>query len=242
MVGEVGELSEIFQWRGEVDKGLPSFSPEEKEHVAQELADILLYIIRLADVCGIDLGQAAYQKLQINSQKYPPDPIRYIGGGLDPVTSPSEHRGTAAKYATYQQHTPRNYEASRHKTDEESGRKRQRERFTEDQVAAMTQLAERAGWSITAICWEERVKFCEEYGVTKERLSNFFNNRKPKDLKKGRNRTPSQQTPPQQQPMHDMSGQDVMSPQQIKAETAAADEQNAAPANDAPQPQAQATA
>lgn len=232
MVGEVGELSEIFQWRGEVDKGLPSFSPEEKEHVAQELADILLYIIRLADVCGIDLGQAAYQKLQINSQKYPPDPIRYIGGGLDPVTSP---RGTAAKYATYQQHTPRNYEASRHKTDEESGRKRQRERFTEDQVAAMTQLAERAGWSITAICWEERVKFCEEYGVTKERLSNFFNNRKPKDLKKGRNRTPSQQTPPQQQPMHDMSGQ-------IKAETAVADGQNAAPANDAPQPQAQATA
>lgn len=62
----------------------------------------------------------------------------------------------------------RNFETpSRHKSEDEVGRKRQRERFSEEQVAAMTQLAERAGWSITAISWEERVKFCEEYAVTK---------------------------------------------------------------------------
>ena len=62
----------------------------------------------------------------------------------------------------------RNFETqTRHKSEDEVGRKRQRERFSEEQVAAMTQLAERAGWSITAISWEERVKFCEEYAVTK---------------------------------------------------------------------------
>jgi len=193
MVGEVGELAEIFQWRGEVDKGLPGFNPEDKEHVSQELADILLYVVRLADVCGIDLGQAAYSKLHLNSQKYPAEYVR----------------GSAAKYTTYSH--GRNFEAPiRHKSEDEVGRKRQRERFSEEQVAAMTQLAERAGWSITAISWEERVKFCEEYGVTKERLSNFFNNRKPKDLKKGRNRTPGgghslQQTP--SQPLHDLPPQ-----------------------------------
>ncbi|CAD7700774.1 unnamed protein product [Ostreobium quekettii] len=179
MVRDVGQLAEIFQWRGEVGKGLPGFTPEEKNRVSEELADILLYAIRLADVSGIDLGHAAYNKLHINSQKYPPP-----------------------EYA-------RTFEtAARHKNEDEVGRKRQRERFSEEQVAAMTQLAERAGWSITAITWEERVKFCDEYSITKERLSNFFNNRKPKDLKKGRNRTPGQ-TPPQPQHTPSMDVQDV---------------------------------
>ncbi|ONI26725.1 hypothetical protein PRUPE_1G041600 [Prunus persica] len=53
MVGEVGELSEIFQWRGEVDKGLPNWEESDKEHLGEELSDVLLYLIRLADICGI---------------------------------------------------------------------------------------------------------------------------------------------------------------------------------------------
>ena len=50
----------------------------------------------------------------------------------------------------------------------------------------MTELAEKAGWSITALTWEERMKFCQDYNITKERLCNFFNNRKPKEMKRGR--------------------------------------------------------
>ena len=50
----------------------------------------------------------------------------------------------------------------------------------------MTELAEKASWSITALTWEERVKFCQDYNITKERLCNFFNNRKPKEMKRGR--------------------------------------------------------
>ena len=38
-VGEVGELSEIFQWRGEVARGLPDWKDEEKEHLGEELSD-----------------------------------------------------------------------------------------------------------------------------------------------------------------------------------------------------------
>ncbi|CAN4091098.1 unnamed protein product [Withania somnifera] len=71
MVGEVGELSEIFQWRGEVDKGLPNWEESDKEHLAEELSDVLLYLIRLADICGIDLGDAAAKKIIKNSIKYP---------------------------------------------------------------------------------------------------------------------------------------------------------------------------
>ncbi|XP_058094632.1 uncharacterized protein LOC131240426 [Magnolia sinica] len=72
MVGEVGELSEIFQWRGEVAKGLPNWEESDKEHLGEELSDVLLYLIRLADICGIDLGDAASKKMVKNAIKYPP--------------------------------------------------------------------------------------------------------------------------------------------------------------------------
>ena len=72
-VGEVGELSEIFQWRGEVDKGLPNWEESDKEHLGEELSDVLLYLIRLADICGIDLGDAASKKIVKNAIKYPPN-------------------------------------------------------------------------------------------------------------------------------------------------------------------------
>ncbi|XP_022341315.2 dCTP pyrophosphatase 1-like [Crassostrea virginica] len=71
LVGEVGELAEIFQWKGEVDVGLPDFSEKEKDHVAQEMSDILIYLVRLADRCRIDLPAAVLQKFQQNREKYP---------------------------------------------------------------------------------------------------------------------------------------------------------------------------
>ncbi|XVE65803.1 hypothetical protein DITRI_Ditri08aG0028700 [Diplodiscus trichospermus] len=71
MVGEVGELSEIFQWRGEVDKGLPNWEESNREHLGDELSDVLLYLIRLSDICGIDLGDVTSKKLVKNAIKYP---------------------------------------------------------------------------------------------------------------------------------------------------------------------------
>ena len=67
----MGELSEIFQWKGEVPKGLPDWKEEEKEHLGEELSDVLLYLIRLSDICGIDLGKAALRKVALNAIKYP---------------------------------------------------------------------------------------------------------------------------------------------------------------------------
>lgn len=70
-VGEVGELSEIFQWKGEVPKGLPGWKEEERTHVGEELSDVLLYLVRLSDMCGIDLAKAALRKIELNALKYP---------------------------------------------------------------------------------------------------------------------------------------------------------------------------
>ncbi|XP_043710688.1 dCTP pyrophosphatase 1-like [Telopea speciosissima] len=71
LVGEVGELSEIFQWKGEVPKGLPDWKEEEKVHLGEELSDVLLYLVRLSDICGVDLGKAALRKVKLNAIKYP---------------------------------------------------------------------------------------------------------------------------------------------------------------------------
>ncbi|KAK8532412.1 hypothetical protein V6N12_053855 [Hibiscus sabdariffa] len=65
LVGEVGELSEIFQWKGEVPRGLADWKEEEK------LSDVLLYLVRLSDICGVDLGKAALRKVELNAIKYP---------------------------------------------------------------------------------------------------------------------------------------------------------------------------
>ncbi|KAJ7521517.1 hypothetical protein O6H91_19G058000 [Diphasiastrum complanatum] len=83
LVGEVGELSEIFQWKGEVQRGCPDWNPSEKEHLEEELSDVLLYLVRLADVCGVHLGQAALIKLQKNAIKYPTETRK---------ASPSNHQ------------------------------------------------------------------------------------------------------------------------------------------------------
>lgn len=47
-MGEVGEVCEILQWKGEVKPGVPELSEEEKVHLGEELSDVLIYLIRLS--------------------------------------------------------------------------------------------------------------------------------------------------------------------------------------------------
>jgi len=54
-----------------VQVGLPDFTQKEREHLGQELSDVLLYLIRLADRCHIDLPKVAEEKIKLNAIKYP---------------------------------------------------------------------------------------------------------------------------------------------------------------------------
>jgi len=74
LIVEAGELAEHFQWLTEAQS--QALSPERREQVAQELADVFLYLVRLADRLDIDLMDAAQCKLVINAQKYPADKVR----------------------------------------------------------------------------------------------------------------------------------------------------------------------
>jgi len=85
LIAEAAELVEHFQW---VD-GATSHLLEEKVRpsVEEEIADIFIYLVRIADKLGIDLYQAAGRKIEINARKYPADKVR----------------GSARKYTEYEE-------------------------------------------------------------------------------------------------------------------------------------------
>ena len=73
---EAAELLELFQWsRGQ--KGWDEVKdPSIRARVEDELADILLYLIRFADKAGIDLEAIAERKIALNAEKYPAEKFR----------------------------------------------------------------------------------------------------------------------------------------------------------------------
>lgn len=74
LIVEAAELVEHFQWLTEAQsKALPDAT---RDKVEQELADIFLYLIRLADMLDMDLPDAAQRKIAINNQKYPATQVR----------------------------------------------------------------------------------------------------------------------------------------------------------------------
>jgi len=74
LVGEVGELVEHFQWLSDADSVL--LNDDVREDVALEMADVFIYLLRLATKLDIDLIEVANRKTQINEQRYPVDKVR----------------------------------------------------------------------------------------------------------------------------------------------------------------------
>jgi NTP pyrophosphatase (non-canonical NTP hydrolase) len=83
LIAEAAELIEHFQWlTQEQSSNLPG---DKLKEVEQELADILIYLVRIADKLGIDLIEAGHRKVDINKTKYPS----------------SQVKGSARKYSDY---------------------------------------------------------------------------------------------------------------------------------------------
>ena len=68
LVGEVGEVAEILRWQGDANPAIP---PDQAENWADELADVLTLLVRLADRSGVDLTEAFARKLEKARAKYP---------------------------------------------------------------------------------------------------------------------------------------------------------------------------
>ncbi len=76
LTNEVGELIEIFQWLTEDQSHQVGNDPKTAEAVRDELADVQIYLSRLAYVLGVDMNEAVTNKIAKNAQKYPADKVR----------------------------------------------------------------------------------------------------------------------------------------------------------------------
>ena len=85
LIVEAAELVEHFQWLKEEESA--SLPADKLAEVEQELADIQIYLIRLADKLNVDLMQAVASKIELNEKKYPAD----------------RARGSSKKYTEYQE-------------------------------------------------------------------------------------------------------------------------------------------
>ena len=68
---EAAELLELFQWLPPQEARHLTDNAADKERVGDELADVLLYLLQLADHTGVDLEQAVAAKLAKNARKHP---------------------------------------------------------------------------------------------------------------------------------------------------------------------------
>ena len=78
LMGEVGELAELFQWVGADDAVERFAEPERRQRAGEEIADVLLYLLRLADVLGVDLGPAARDKLADSHRRFDAQVVRGV--------------------------------------------------------------------------------------------------------------------------------------------------------------------
>lgn len=74
LIVEAGELVEHFQWLSESQS--TALSAAQRKAVESEIADVLIYLVRLADKLDIDLAVAATAKMAVNEVRYPADKVR----------------------------------------------------------------------------------------------------------------------------------------------------------------------
>ncbi|MEJ2575671.1 MAG: nucleotide pyrophosphohydrolase [Gammaproteobacteria bacterium] len=74
LAGEAGELLEHFQWLSPAQS--EALTGAKRDAVALEMADIFIYLLRLAQRLDVDLLAAAYRKVEINEARYPADRVR----------------------------------------------------------------------------------------------------------------------------------------------------------------------
>ena len=74
LVAEAGELAAEFQWLTAAQSSAPT--PEQLERIRAESADVLIYLVRLADKLGFDLLAAATEKIAANERRYPAEKVR----------------------------------------------------------------------------------------------------------------------------------------------------------------------
>ena len=69
LTAEAGELLEVFQWLTPEESS--ALTKAQRRAVADELADVLQYVVRLADLVGVELTDELWRKLRENEERFP---------------------------------------------------------------------------------------------------------------------------------------------------------------------------
>ena len=78
LVGEVGELAELLQWLPADRAAELAAEQPLRTRLGEELADVLVYLVRLADVLGVDLAAAASAKVDAAETRFPASEVRGV--------------------------------------------------------------------------------------------------------------------------------------------------------------------
>ena len=73
---ETAELMEHFQWLDDDEAQALFTQPDARRAIADEMADVLAYLLSLANAANIDLAESFRAKMDRNETKYPPDEVR----------------------------------------------------------------------------------------------------------------------------------------------------------------------
>ncbi len=71
LAAEAAELLEIFQWLTEKQSCGIISDEKEMQHVRDEIADVFIYLVRLADKLNVDIEKAVLEKIELNESRYP---------------------------------------------------------------------------------------------------------------------------------------------------------------------------
>jgi len=70
IAGEAGELAAEFQWLTPEESMGNALSSDQKKSIALEIADVQIYLLRMADVLGIDVSEVVREKIKINETRF----------------------------------------------------------------------------------------------------------------------------------------------------------------------------
>lgn len=73
---EASELLDIFRFKTPEDMKAMLTDEKQREHIGEELSDILFFVLRFSQLYGFDLQKAFYRKMEINAKKYPVDKVK----------------------------------------------------------------------------------------------------------------------------------------------------------------------
>lgn len=104
LAGEVGELAAELQWLSEPEADPSVWDAALRTRVTDEVADVMIYLVRFADVCGINPVAAAHDKIHRNENRFPPCALsasRSESPGAEPLpdTSPAQSGQAEPPYA-----------------------------------------------------------------------------------------------------------------------------------------------